>query len=95
MAAHMCRYGRLGLAVGASIRDVDPERWDFTYVANPMLIRDDPVMLRIVFCGVLFALADPEAPPPLEMAEAVEGLTLEDTQTISLAQTAKIFPRLL
>jgi hypothetical protein len=75
--------------------DVDPERWDFTYVANPMLIRDDPVMLRIVFCGVLFALADPEAPPPLEMAEAVEGLTLEDTQTISLAQTAKIFPRLL
>jgi hypothetical protein len=43
---------------------------------------------------VLFGLADPEAPPPLEMAEAVEGLTLEDTQTISLAQTAKIFPRL-
>lgn len=74
--------------------DVDPERWRFTYTANPLLARADPVMLRVVFWGVVFALADPAAPPPVEMTEAVEGLSLEDAQTISMAEIAKIFRRM-
>lgn len=74
---------------------MDRERWRFTYTANPLLERDDPVMLRVVCWGALFALADPAAPHPVDMSEAVEGLTLEDTLTISMAETARIFPRLL